>query len=109
MINRVIFDDNLNALRKLPDGSVDLIYIDPPFNTGKVQARTQIRTSRAEGGDRIGFGSQSYSTEGRKEDYRDAFDDFLSFWTPPGRSAAVLKQMAASTFTSIIEKCITAK
>ncbi|NLW72244.1 MAG: site-specific DNA-methyltransferase [Chloroflexi bacterium] len=83
MINRVIFDDNLNALRKLPDGSVDLIYIDPPFNTGKVQARTQIRTSRAEGGDRIGFGSQSYSTEViGKKDYRDAFDDFLSFLRP---------------------------
>ncbi len=83
MINRVIFDDNLNALRKLSDGSVDLIYIDPPFNTGKVQARTQIRTSRAEGGDRIGFGSQSYSTEViGKKDYRDAFDDFLSFLRP---------------------------
>ncbi len=83
MTNRVIFDDNLNALLRLPDGVVDLIYIDPPFNTGKVQARTQIRTSRAEGGDRIGFGSQSYATEViGKKDYRDVFDDFLAFLQP---------------------------
>ena len=43
MGNQVHFGDNLSVLRSLPDASVDLIYIDPPFNTGKAQARTRIR------------------------------------------------------------------
>jgi hypothetical protein len=33
---RVIYcGDNLEQLRKLPDGCVDLIYIDPPFNSNR--------------------------------------------------------------------------
>ncbi len=27
--------DNLDQLRKLPDGCVDLVYIDPPFNSNR--------------------------------------------------------------------------
>jgi site-specific DNA-methyltransferase (adenine-specific) len=42
MLHRVFFADNLPVLQSLPAESVDLIYIDPPFNTGRVQARTQI-------------------------------------------------------------------
>ena len=47
MPNRVYFGDNLPILQSLPSASIDLIYIDPPFNTGKTQARTQIRTERS--------------------------------------------------------------
>ena len=43
-MRRIVFEDNLEALRTLPTGSVDLIYIDPPFNTGKTQRRTQLST-----------------------------------------------------------------
>jgi DNA modification methylase len=33
---RVIYcGDNLEQLRKLPEGCVDLIYIDPPFNSNR--------------------------------------------------------------------------
>ncbi|MDO8630169.1 MAG: hypothetical protein Q7R41_06720 [Phycisphaerales bacterium] len=33
---RIIYcGDNLDQLRKLPDGCVDLIYIDPPFNSNR--------------------------------------------------------------------------
>jgi DNA modification methylase len=33
---RVIYcGDNLEQLKKLPDGCVDLIYIDPPFNSNR--------------------------------------------------------------------------
>ena len=53
--NRIYFSDNLEILQSLDDGSVDLIYIDPPFNTGKQQKRTQIKTIRSESGDRTGF------------------------------------------------------
>ncbi len=83
MVNQVFFGDNLAVLGGIADESVDLIYIDPPFNTGKVQARKQIKTSRSELGDRIGFGDNSYTTEvvGQK-DYRDAFGDYLAFLKP---------------------------
>jgi hypothetical protein len=57
MPNRVYFGNNLPVLQSLPDSSIDLIYIDPPFNTGKTQARTQIRAERSENGDRTGFGA----------------------------------------------------
>jgi site-specific DNA-methyltransferase (adenine-specific) len=59
---------------------VDLIYIDPPFNTGKTQARTQIRTERSENGDRVGFQGRRYETlKLGSRGYADIFDDYLSF------------------------------
>ena len=60
MANTIYFGDNLEILKELPSESVDLIYIDPPFNTGHVQSRTQVKTVRDENGDRVGFGGQSY-------------------------------------------------
>ena len=60
MKNRIYFGDNLPILRTLKDASVDLIYIDPPFNTGKRQGRTQIKTVRSETGDRTGFKGHTY-------------------------------------------------
>ena len=81
--NRIYFGDNLPILASLPSGSVDLIYIDPPFNTGKTQARTQIKTARTENGDRVGFQGQRYQTVkiGSKA-YTDLFDDYLAFLEP---------------------------
>jgi len=81
--NRIFFDDNLAVLRELPDASVDLIYIDPPFNTGHAQARTQLRTERSISGDRTGFAGNRYQTVklGSKA-YDDLFDDFLAFLEP---------------------------
>ncbi len=54
-MNKVILGDNLGALQGMPSGSVQLIYIDPPFNTGKTQERRALRTVRDEEGDRTGF------------------------------------------------------
>ncbi len=51
LANCIYFGDNLPILESLPSESVDLIYIDPPFNTGKVQARTQMKTVRSEQGE----------------------------------------------------------
>lgn len=83
MVNQVFFGDNLRVLRQIADGAIDLIYIDPPFNTGKVQARKQIKTSRSEQGDRIGFGDNSYTTQIVGErDYQDSFSDYLAFLKP---------------------------
>lgn len=84
MPNTIYFSDNLSVLQALPAESVDLIYIDPPFNTGHVQARTQIKTVRSgEVGDRTGFGGQRYQTIkiGSKA-YTDLFDDYLAFLEP---------------------------
>lgn len=84
MLNRIYFGDNLTVMKSLPAESVDLIYIDPPFNTGKVQARTRIRTVRStENGDRTGFGGQRYATiRVGSGAYVDAFDDYLAFLEP---------------------------
>ena len=83
MHNQIYFGDNLSILRSLPDGAVDLIYIDPPFNTGKVQGRTQVQTVRDENGDRVGFGGRSYKTISLgSRAYKDNFDDFLGFIEP---------------------------
>ncbi len=88
MSGRVIFGDNLAVLRALPDASVNLIYIDPPFNTGKVQARTQVGAVRSSAGGRRGFNGAVYDriAMGTKS-YVDRFDDFLGFLEPRLREA----------------------
>lgn len=75
--------ENLEVLRSLPSSSVDLIYIDPPFNTGKVQQRTQIKTVRSATGDRVGFQGRRYESlvVGTKS-FGDLFDDYLAFLEP---------------------------
>jgi len=79
----VFHADNLPVLRALPDACVDLIYIDPPFNTGKVQRRTQLATVRDDNGDRVGFKGQVYRTvKGQTRGYDDRFEDFLGFLYP---------------------------
>ena len=82
-VNRVIFGENLEILREISDASVNLIYIDPPFNTGKVQSRTQIRTRQVENGSRIGFQGKRYeSVKVGKRAFSDMFDDYLEFLEP---------------------------
>ena len=88
MTHRIYFGDNLPILGSLPVAQVDLIYIDPPFNTGKSQARTQISTVRSDNGDRIGFAGRRYATTSvATRAYTDAFDDYLAFLEPRLREA----------------------
>jgi site-specific DNA-methyltransferase (adenine-specific) len=76
----IYFADNLPVLESLPSESVDLIYIDPPFNTGKKQERLQLTTQRDENGDRTGFKGQRYKTVRLgKRAFADIFDDYLAF------------------------------
>lgn len=81
--SRIYLGDNIEVLRALPTASVDLIYIDPPFNTGKVQQRTQIRTVQSAAGDRVGFQGRRYESMvvGTKR-FNDVFDDYLAFLEP---------------------------
>ncbi len=83
MRHTVHLAENLDILRSLPSRSVSLIYIDPPFNTGKIQSRKRLKTERAEDGDRIGFQGARYRTTVLGEQgYADSFDDFLGFLEP---------------------------
>lgn len=79
----IYFGDNLEILKTVPDAAINLIYIDPPFNTGKTQRRTQIRTINSAEGDRTGFGARRYRTvKIGTTGYNDSFDDFLGFLEP---------------------------
>lgn len=94
--------DNLPILRAMPDASVDLIYIDPPFNTGRTQVRTQIRTVRDENGDRTGFAGRRYRSEKiAKRGFADEFDDFISFLEPRLIEARRLLRPTGSFFLHI--------
>jgi site-specific DNA-methyltransferase (adenine-specific) len=79
----VVQADNLEFLATLPDGSFPLIYIDPPFNTGRTQRRTTLRTTRDPDGDRVGFQGERFRTvRERVLAYDDQFSDYLEFLEP---------------------------
>ena len=79
----IVHGDNLEVLRELPDGAVQMVYADPPFNTGRTQERRTLATVAAENGDRTGFGGRRYATTLlRQSSYRDSFDDYLAFLEP---------------------------
>ena len=76
----VIAGENAGVLAALPEGFFDLIYMDPPFNTGRAQARRSLSVVADASGDRVGFGGRRYRSRLlRTLSYDDAFDDYLSF------------------------------
>lgn len=81
--SKVYFGENLDVLAKIPDGTIDLVYIDPPFNTGKLQKRQNKKMLQVAGeGERTGFGGRQYITEdvGEVLSYQDSFHaNYLSF------------------------------
>ena len=94
-MKRIVLGDNLDVLAGLPDACARLVYIDPPFNTGRTQRRTRLRTVRDdEGGDRTGFKGRRYRTEvlGAAA-WEDAYDDYLGFLAP--RLAAARRILTA--------------
>ena len=60
---RIIYGDNLKVLKSIPNETVDMIYIDPPFNTGRIQKRGKDNT-------------------GEVLSYKDAFSDWRKFIKP---------------------------
>jgi len=103
--NTIVLGDNLLTLRGMDADSIELIYVDPPFNTGKRQARTQMKTIRDEAGDRVGFGGNRYRTElvegGTGGGYGDRFDDFLGFLRPRMEEAQRVLSKTGSLFFHI--------
>ncbi|MGD1049876.1 MAG: site-specific DNA-methyltransferase [Solirubrobacteraceae bacterium] len=86
--NLVLEADCAQVLPRLPDGAFELIYIDPPFNTGTARRHRRLVVARDElGGDRSGFGGHRYRSRAADADapaygYEDSFDDYLAFLGP---------------------------
>lgn len=81
--NQVVIGDNLPCLKSIPDDAVQLIYVDPPFNTGRTQGRFKTTTRRSETGDRVGFKGQRYETiREQLRSYDDTFADYWEFLEP---------------------------
>jgi site-specific DNA-methyltransferase (adenine-specific) len=84
----ILLGDNLDLLPRLPGGAFALVYLDPPFNTGRTQDRRTLEATVASGaqddaGDRTGFGGRRYTTRLlARSSYRDHFDDYLEFLAP---------------------------
>src|ERR1019366_3674829 len=83
LADRILLGESLELLPRFPDGSFQLVYIDPPFNTGTAQARRTLRTVADEDGDRTGFQGRRYATSLlAQSSYRDSFEDYLGFLAP---------------------------
>ena len=79
----VLLGDNLDVLPRFADGTFQLVYADPPFNTGANVARRTLEVVRDEEGDRIGFQGHRYATRLVGEaSFGDSFDDYLGFLEP---------------------------
>lgn len=88
---RIIEGDNLEVLATLDDASFRLIYIDPPFNTGREQARSKTTSTAAQAGSstaNVGFKGKSYERiRGELMSYDDRFEDYWGFLEPRLREA----------------------
>jgi site-specific DNA-methyltransferase (adenine-specific) len=100
--NRIVYAENLRYMRTLPDGAFRLIYIDPPFNTGKAQQRVRMRVVASEQGERIGFGDRRYHVQLYDSPaYQDAYEDYLGFLEPRLREAYRLLTPDGSLFVHL--------
>jgi len=81
--NLVQAGDNLTVLATLPDATFTLIYLDPPFNTGRSQVRQSTTSVRSASGSVAGFKGQRYDRiKGDLLQYDDAFEDYWTFLEP---------------------------
>lgn len=97
-LRRVIHGECLDALATLPDGVARMIYVDPPFNTGRTQRRRRVRVARDPTGSRVGFGGERHRVEpvrgaSATASYADARDDYVPWLI--ARISAALRCLAA--------------
>ena len=79
-MKRIVHGENSEVLVTLPRGFARLIYIDPPFNTGRTQSRQRIQVQASAEGERAGFGAKRYDvTPVPSPSYEDEFDDYIPF------------------------------
>ena len=82
-VDQILLGDNLQLLPAFAAESFQLIYADPPFNTGRVQARKTLQVLRDQDGERTGFQGRRYRSKLLAESsYRDSFEDYLAFLEP---------------------------
>ncbi len=99
---RIVLADNMEVLPGLADGSVRLIYIDPPFNSGQQRRHTSIEARADPSGDRTGFGGRRYRSETRGEhSYPDSYSDYLGFLEPRLREAYRLLDQRGTLYLHI--------
>ena len=98
----ILLGDNLELLPTLADESFQLVYVDPPFNTGREQRRRTLKTVPDSDGDRVGFQGRRYSTHLLAESsYRDSFDDYLAFLEPRLREGRRLLAVTGTLYFHI--------
>lgn len=78
--------DNLELLAGLPDASFNLIYIDPPFNTGDIQSREIQKKGKI---------------VSSKISFDDSFSNYLEFITPRLEEAFRLLSSSGSLFVHL--------
>jgi len=79
----ILLGDCLEVLERFADESFQLVYADPPFNTGRTQRRTTLETTAAPDGERNGFGGRRYRSRVLSESsFADSYDDYLGFLEP---------------------------
>jgi site-specific DNA-methyltransferase (adenine-specific) len=83
VVDQILLGENMQLLPDFAEESFQLVYIDPPFNTGKVQARRTLQALRDSDGPRTGFQGRRYTTRllGQSS-YSDRFEDYLAFLAP---------------------------
>ena len=101
-MRKIILGENLEVLAGLPDEFAELIYIDPPFNTGRSQNRERLKVSADESGERRGFGGKRYRVERSDgSGYSDAFDDYVGFLMPRIEASLRCLQRRGSLFVHL--------
>jgi site-specific DNA-methyltransferase (adenine-specific) len=103
LTKRIVLGECSEVLPTLPKGQARLLYVDPPFNTGRAQKRERIKVTRDKSGDRKGFGGESFQVE-RLHDARsfaDSFDDFTGFLMPRIEAALPCLTKDASLFVHL--------
>jgi len=81
--SRIIHGNNIEALAALPDDSCQMVYLDPPFNTGRTQTKTRRTMTRSDTGSQVGFGGNRYEvTIEALQSYDDQFSDYWAFLGP---------------------------
>jgi site-specific DNA-methyltransferase (adenine-specific) len=100
--DEIILGDSLDVLPAFADGNFQLIYIDPPFNTGTNQRRKTLQTLPDADGDRTGFQGRRYKTKLLAESsYRDVFDAYLEFIEPRLQEARRLLHQTGTLYFHI--------
>ncbi|HWX44622.1 MAG TPA: site-specific DNA-methyltransferase [Solirubrobacteraceae bacterium] len=100
--SQIILGENLEVLPRFAEGAFQLIYIDPPFNTGREQTRRTVQTVPDADGDRTGFKGRRYSTRLLAESsYGDEFEDYLAFLEPRLREARRLLSASGTLYFHI--------